>query len=39
MGVLIMLSINRQFQAFLDKMNEIAVIMPKEFDSENKAFL
>lgn len=38
MGVLIMLSINRRFQAFLDKMNEIAVIMPKEFDSENKTF-
>ncbi len=38
MGVLILLNINRQYEAFLDKMNEITILVPKKLDHEKKKF-
>jgi pullulanase len=38
MGVARLLKINRQFEAFLDQINEIAILVPKELEKEKKAF-
>ncbi len=38
MGVARLLKINRQFEAFLDQIDEIAILFPKYLDKEDKAF-
>jgi pullulanase len=38
MGVARLLKINRRFEAFLDQIDEITILVPKELVKENKAF-
>lgn len=38
MGVARLLKISRQFEAFLDRIDEIAILIPKALESPNKAF-
>ncbi|HZH58868.1 MAG TPA: hypothetical protein VEY70_04675, partial [Metabacillus sp.] len=33
-----MLKINRPFEAFLDKMDEVTILIPKSLDREKKHF-
>lgn len=38
MGVARLLKINRKYEAFLDQINEIAILVPKNLEKEDKAF-